>query len=159
MKKIMFVCMGNICRSPAAHAVFEQKVKERGLEAEYIVESSGTHAYHVGEDADPRMRKTLADHGIHFHHPAQRFKPVMLDEYDVVLAMDGRNFRDMNNLAGGHQNFERVQMFRSYDPEGSAQDDVPDPYYGGDGGFEHVFQIVERSCSVLLDELEKQRNQ
>lgn len=153
----MFVCMGNICRSPLAHAVFEHQIKLRGLEEYYFAESSGTNGYHVGEDADARMRKTAAAHGIPFHHPAQKFQPWFLDEYDLILAMDQGNYNDILYLASGHPNADRLDKLRSYDPEGSFKDDVPDPYYGGDHGFEHVFTIVERSCRQLLDELEKQR--
>lgn len=157
MKKIMFVCMGNICRSPLAHAVFEHKVKERGLEAYYDVESSGTYGYHAGEDADARMRKTAADHGIVFHHPAQKFESRFLDDYQLVLAMDQSNYDDIRYSASGHPNLNRVHKFREFDPKGSAHDDVPDPYYGGAQGFEKVFAMVDRTCENLLDHLEKMR--
>ncbi|THB64781.1 MAG: low molecular weight phosphotyrosine protein phosphatase [Spirochaetaceae bacterium] len=155
--KVMFVCMGNICRSPVAHAVFEYKVKERGLQEFYEVESSGTHGYHVGEDADPRMRKTAGEHGVPFHHSVQKFNAKMLDEYDLVLTMDQANMEDVRFAASGHPNLDRVRMFRTWDPKGSARDSVPDPYYGGDKGFEDVFLMVERTCEALLNELESKR--
>ncbi|MFW5801363.1 MAG: low molecular weight protein-tyrosine-phosphatase [Spirochaeta sp.] len=157
MKKILFVCMGNICRSPLAHAVFEHKLKERGLEPYFEVESAGTHGYHVGEDADPRMRKIAADKGVPFHHQAQKFVSQFLDEYHLVLAMDQGNYDDIHYAASGHPNLDRVHKFREFDPRGSAQDDVPDPYYGGDAGFENVYSIVDRTCDALLNHLEKQR--
>ncbi|AFG38454.1 low molecular weight protein-tyrosine-phosphatase [Spirochaeta africana] len=159
MKKIMFVCMGNICRSPIAQAVFEHKLKERELEAHYEAESSGTHGYHVGEDADARMRKTAAGHGVHFHHPAQKFLVSFLDQYHLVLAMDQGNYDDIRYAAAGHPNLNRLHKFRAFDPEGSEADDVPDPYYGGDQGFELVYQMVDRTCDALIDYLEKLRQQ
>lgn len=157
MKKIMFVCMGNICRSPLAQAVFEHKVKERGLEAHYEAESSGTHGYHEGEDADPRMRATAARHGIDFHHPARKYNAHFLDSYHLVLAMDQGNYDDIRYASSGHPNLNRVYKFRSFDPKGSEHDDVPDPYYKGDRGFELVFELVDRTTEALLNHLEKLR--
>ena len=155
MQRVMFVCTGNICRSPLAHAVFEHMLVERGLSDHYRVESSGLTGYHIGDNADPRMRRTARAHGVQLDHLSRRFQRNDLESYDILLAMDSGHYDDMTRLAGDDETRAKVHMFRSFDPHGDG--DVPDPYYGGSKGFEDVYDIVERSCRVLLDELEGAR--
>lgn len=159
MIRIMFVCTGNICRSPLAHRMLEKMARERGLREEIHVESSGTDAWHVGEEVDSRMQRTAAKHGLRMHHRARRLSREDLRQYDIVFAMTAGHVRSIHSLArsdsGGDQ--VRVRFFRSYDPRVSAgtnPPDVPDPYYGGTEGFEEVFTIVERTCSAILDAIE-----
>lgn len=147
----MFICSGNICRSPLAHAVFEDMVRSRGLVDRISVESSGTGSWHVGENADPRMRKTAAGHGIRLDHPARHLRPADLESCDLLLTMDRQNFRDAQDLARNPAERDKVRMFRDFDPDGPG--DVPDPYYGGPDGFETVWTIVARTCRALLDEV------
>ncbi|MDA3950443.1 MAG: low molecular weight phosphotyrosine protein phosphatase [Spirochaeta sp.] len=160
----MFVCSGNICRSPLAHRMLEHQAKQRGMAEHLTVESSGTGAWHVGQDADPRMRKTAAAHGLTFHHPARMIERSDLVDYDVLFAMDRGHYRQIRAM--GRHNFDdelasRVYVFRQFDPlvagDGvvTPEDapDVPDPYYGGKDGFEEVYRIVERTCSRILDEI------
>lgn len=148
--KVMFICMGNICRSPLAHAVFDDMAAREGLDV--FTESCGMGAWHVGEPADPRMRRTAKDHGVTVNHHARQFNPSDLDEYDLLIPMDKGNLRDMEPfLKPEHR--EKVHLMREWDPEGGTE--VPDPWYGGPEGFETVYRIVERSCRVLVDELKE----
>ena len=153
--KVMFVCMGNICRSPLAHAVFQDLVDARGLRATILVESSGTDAYHTGEQADRRMRETAARHGTHIDHRALHLSPRHLAEYDLIVAMDQANLRGIERLAQGRSELlAKVHLLREFEPNRAAEaavEGVPDPYYGGADGFETVYAIVSRCCAVLLE--------
>lgn len=151
--KICFVCLGNICRSPTAEGIFQHLVNERGLEDYFEVDSAGTSAYHIGESADERSQRTAENHGISLDSRARRFKAADLDHFDLILAMDNQNLKNVQELANKKQ-LEKVGQMRDFDPH-PENGEVPDPYQGGPEGFENVFQIVKRSCEQLLDELEK----
>lgn len=162
----MFVCSGNICRSPLAHRVLEHQAKQRGLSDRISVESSGTGAWHVGQDADPRMRKTAEKNGVTLHHRAQRLQRDDLFTQDILFAMDRGHYREMTatqHRFGDGASGGNIFLFRQFDPaiagEGIASvdeaPDVPDPYYGGARGFEDVYAIVERTCRRILDAIEK----
>ena len=153
--KIMFVCMGNICRSPLAHAVFEDMVKKANVENQFEIESSGTIGYHVGELPDGRMRETARSHGVPMTHRARQFKKGDLYHYDIILAMDRENLANIRRLAKNEAQLDKVQLFRDFDPDASGNAEVPDPYYGGAEGFENVFQIVNRTSANLLTQLTK----
>ena len=153
MLKIMFICTGNICRSPLAHTVFEHLLQERDLEKMVSVESSGTSAWHGGERADSRMRSTAARHGIEITHRSMGLRPKHLAEYDLLLVMDHQNYRNTAALARSPEERQKIRMFRDYDPEGPG--DVPDPWYGDLDGFEETWDIVERTCRALLDEIQR----
>jgi protein-tyrosine phosphatase len=152
-KKILFVCMGNICRSPLAHAVFEHLAAQRGVADLFAVDSCGTHAYHVGELADPRMRAAAKEHGVRIDHRARHLRPQDLNHFDIIAAADRDNLADIRMLATSEEQLAKVVLLRDFDPDPAGEPDVPDPYYGGARGFEKVFQIVHRSCGMLLDEL------
>jgi len=153
--KVMFVCMGNICRSPLAHGVFQKMVEDEGLESHIEIESSGTTAYHIGELPDYRMTKVAASRGFDLNHRARKFMPSDLENYDMVLAMDNNNLRDIQMHQKKHHQAS-VQLFRNFDPEGVQGSEVPDPYYGGDEGFENVFRIVHRTSRRLLDHVKNE---
>lgn len=150
----MFVCMGNICRSPLAHGVMEDKLRKAGMDSEIAVESSGTISYHQGELPDQRMRQTAAEHGISLTHRARQFQKTDFDNYDLILAMDNENLSNILRLAPDRVAADKVKLFRDFDPQGSGE--VPDPYYGGQKGFETVFSMVDRTCDVLCREFAKQ---
>jgi protein-tyrosine phosphatase len=152
-KKILFVCMGNICRSPLAHGIFMHKVKEKGLEKLFSAQSCGTINYHQGKQADARMRANAKSHGIIINHRARHLKKSDLNDYDLILAMDKENLNDIKALHTTDEQLSKIKLFRSYDPDASPGAEVPDPYYGGDDGFEKVFQIVNRTCDHLLNQL------
>ena len=148
--RIMFVCMGNICRSPLAEGVFRHLARESGKLDHLEIASSGTGAWHVGQPPDRRMSQTAGRHGVSLEgQTAQQFEFGDLSYYDYIYAMDRDNLDHIHHLDFQGKYSEKVALFRSMDPEpGDLQ--VPDPYYGGPQGFEHVFQIVERTCERLL---------
>ena len=156
MKKVMFVCLGNICRSPVAEAVFNFRAKERGLDEKYLADSSGTSSYHVGADPDPRMQLTAEKHGVPMHHSAQQFQRDHFEEMDIIFAMDAKNYEDILSLTQNEQHRTKVHLIREFDPLAIGdRRDTPDPYYGrGYELFEEVFDIVWRSSEEILDLLE-----
>jgi protein-tyrosine phosphatase len=151
---IMFICSGNICRSPLAHGVFEHLVKDDRLKKYLEVESSGTGAYHVGEQADSRMRQTASSHGVRLNHRSRQLIQQDFVDYDLLLTMDSHNYRDAKDLCRSGEERSKIRMFRDYDPEGRG--DVPDPWYGGLEGFEDVWTIVHRTCLSLLEKIRKE---
>lgn len=151
--RIMFVCLGNICRSPLAEAVFRHHVREAGLEDVFEIESSGTGQWHVGQQADARMREKAAEYGVSLEkHRAQQFGEAHFDEFDHIFVMDKNNLHDVLYHDRTDAFGNKVRLFREFDPE---PDDfqVPDPYYGGDQGFQNVYSIVDRTVERLLERL------
>ena len=150
--RVLFVCLGNICRSPLAEGVFRHLVEERGLTASFEVDSAGTGSWHVGQLPDSRSTRVAADHGIALDGRGRQVTPEDLERFDVVLAMDRENLRDLEHMARRSGASPRLHLLRDFDPDADAPD-VPDPYYGGPSGFENVYQMVRRSCEHLLEEL------
>ena len=153
--RLLFVCLGNICRSPAAEAVFASLAAEAGVADDFAVDSAGTGAWHVGEPADLRMRRAASRRGIAVSSNARQFTEDDFDEFDLILAMDASNFDTLARMAPAAKRSKLV-LFRDYDPNGPGED-VPDPYYGGPGGFDDVLDIVTRAGQGLLASLLKQR--
>jgi len=147
----MFICTGNICRSPLAHAVFDHLLKMEKLDSLVDVESSGTSAWHVGEQADSRMQQTAAEHGVSLNHRSQKLLRSDLSDCSLLLTMDRQNLRDTLSLCSSNEERSKIKMFRDYDPE--EHGDVPDPWYGGIEGFEEVWNIVYRTSRSLLDSI------
>ena len=152
--RILFVCMGNICRSPLAEGVFRHLAEARGVGRFIEIDSAGTGSWHAGQPPDRRMRETALKHGISLD--GQRARAVRsrdLYHYDLLLMMDQDNLNMVRRLDRKHAVQDKLRLFRSFDPEpGDRQ--VPDPYYGREDGFEHVYQIVERTSKALLDWVE-----
>jgi low molecular weight protein-tyrosine phosphatase len=153
--RLLFVCLGNICRSPTAEGVMRHLLRDAGLQDEVEVDSAGTGGWHVGSAPDHRATVTARRRGIALEGAARQVEPQDFEDFDLLVAMDGSNLRDLRALAPDAQAREKVVALRSFDPlavqEGEL--DVPDPYYGGDDGFAEVVEIVDRSCRALLDEL------
>ncbi|MEA2435819.1 MAG: low molecular weight protein-tyrosine phosphatase [Thermoleophilaceae bacterium] len=148
MTRILFVCLGNICRSPTAEGVMRRLVREAGLEAEIEIDSAGTGGWHVGAPPDMRATEAARLRGTELTGAARRFDPRRdFHRFDLILAMDAENRRDLLALAPDEEAREKVRMFRPGDL------DVPDPYYGGDDGFEEVLDLVEDAARELLGEL------
>lgn len=144
---VALVCLGNICRSPMADVVLTARVEEAGLAGRVAVVSSGTGDWHVGNPMDARAAATLTAAGYDPSlHRARHWSTAWLDEHDLVLAMDGSNLADVGGAG------ERVRLFRDFDPV-EPSGEVPDPYYGGDDGFEEVLTMVERTCATLVGAL------
>lgn len=150
--KLVFVCLGNICRSPTAEGIFLHKVKEEGLENYFYIDSAGTAAYHVGESANSKSQATANKHGIHLPSKARKFEYADLEEFDLILAMDSENFSNIKSLDRQSRFEDKIKIMRDFDPE-PGNGEVPDPYYGGMQGFENVFRVLERSNEALLQEL------
>lgn len=153
--KIVFVCLGNICRSPTAEGVFQHLVNERGLHPYFYIDSAGTSAWHIGEPANSKSRQMANKHGVKLNSRARKFEPADLEEFDLILAMDRENLQNIRQLDTQNRFSDKIKLMRDYDPQ-PGDDEVPDPYYGGMDGFQHVFDVVYRSCAALLDELEEQ---
>lgn len=149
---VLFVCLGNICRSPLAKGVLLHLIRARGLEDRFRVDSCGTSGWHAGDPADPRTIAVGLKNGIRFEHAARPLRPPTdFTEFDWLLAMDLSN---VQNLLRAGAPAERVRLLRSFDPtlaglpEGSMQ--VPDPYYGGENGFDQNFEMIHRACEGLI---------
>lgn len=161
MLKIYTVCLGNICRSPIAEAVLRQQLEEAGLGEEVEVQSAGTAGYHVGEDADRRTNRVLAEHGYELDHTAQKFTAQMLRNADLVLVMDSSNYEDVRSLASLTEsttalaNEDKIKMMLSFAPDATGKpddvDDVPDPWYGNITDFEHVLALIEASTPAAVE--------
>ena len=154
MKRIVFVCLGNIVRSPLAENLFRKMAEERGMEAEFQVDSAGTSAYHAGEAPDARMRKVASRHGLDYTGTSRQFQAEDFDRFDLVIAMDEDNQRALRGMAAPEDE-GKIYLMRDFDPQAGGEKGVPDPYYGGMRGFEKVFEILRRSTEGLLDALEE----
>jgi protein-tyrosine phosphatase len=153
MTRILFVCLGNIIRSPLAENLFRFQAEQVGVDGKYSVDSAGTAAYHLGEPPDLRMQKTAESHGVNNGGTARQVREDDFDEFDWIVAMDGSNRRDLLEIAGSPDRQAKIRLMREFDPE-PDDPDVPDPYYGGAEGFENTYRIVERSVAGLLKALE-----
>ncbi len=152
--EVCFVCLGNICRSPLAQGVFEALVKKEGLGNRIIISSAGTSHWHVGSPPDARMQQTARSHGIQLNSRGRQFQAADFKRMDLVLAMDHSNLSILQEMPPGTD--DKLFLFRSFDPENNGDLEVPDPYYGGDQGFENVYQMVARTCPKVLDHLKTQ---
>jgi len=155
---VLFVCLGNICRSPMADGVFRHMVKEADLDDTITVESAGTGSWHVGEKAHPGTRKVLAAHHIEYDERARQFTAKDLDTFDYVLAMDSSNLSNIQRLSLGDATHAEIRKFLSYANDADLTDveDVPDPYYTG--GFDYVYDLVEKGSRALLEYIRKQHD-
>ena len=154
VKKILFVCLGNICRSPAAEGVFKQKIKDRDLENLFIVDSAGTGGWHVGNLADPRMRETALSRGIELTSRSRKLEENDLYEFDHILVMDNDNLHAVKSLIKDHINpvNSKIKLILSYSKT-SQLEEVPDPYYGGQNGFDKVIDLLDNAIDGLIDSL------
>jgi protein-tyrosine phosphatase len=148
--RINFVCLGNICRSPVADAVLRHQAEQQGVSGRVVVESRGVGRWHLGERADPRMRSTASSHGVDIDGVSEVFVRSDYDDFDLILTMDSERQADLVRRAPPEL-VHKVVPFRTFDPLGGSDEDVPDPYYGGQDGFEEVFTMVGRTCQALLD--------
>lgn len=146
--RVCFVCLGNICRSPTAEAVFRSHVSTQGLSHRFEIDSAGTGDWHAGEPAHHDTRATAKKRGVEITHRARHWKRADFERYDWILAMDRSNLANLHALAAHDEHRKKVHLFRSFEPDAPALAEVPDPYYTGE--FDLVFEICERASAALL---------
>ncbi|MBC8286639.1 MAG: low molecular weight phosphotyrosine protein phosphatase [Nitrospinae bacterium] len=152
--EVCFVCLGNICRSPLAQGVFEALVKKEGLQDRIKTSSAGVSGWHAGSPPDVRMQQTARSHGIQLNSRGRQFQASDFQQMDLVLAMDHSNLDALQQMRPEPELQDKLFLFRSFDPKNDGDLEVPDPYYGGDKGFETVYQMVERTCPKVLQHLQ-----
>ena len=156
---VCFVCLGNICRSPTAEGVFQKLVEAAGHSANIEIDSAGTGSWHVGESADARSRSFAAKRGYELCSRARQVTYEDFERFDYLLAMDQENLSILaarqRALGAGNTRTPHVSLLRDFDPTAPPGSVVPDPYYGGDRGFEEVLDICERACQGLLEHIQR----
>ncbi len=153
MTRICFVCLGNICRSPLAEGIFNHLAAQAGRGPEFHVESAGLGSWHVGEAPDSRAQRVAQAHGVALDSRAQQFRAKDFERFDLVLALDDDIYGGLLELAPSPAARAKVRYLRDYDPLAGPDREVPDPYYGNQRLFEHVYALIESACRGLLDEL------
>jgi len=151
MKKVLFVCMGNICRSPSAEAVMNKMITDKDLQNFIRTDSAGTIAYHEGEQADARMKFYAVKRGYNLTSIARKFVYDDFEEFDFIIAMDKSNYFDILSMDQEGKYKNKISMMTDYSRNG--YDEVPDPYYGGEEGFELVLNILEESVNGLINKI------
>jgi protein-tyrosine phosphatase len=155
--KILFVCMGNICRSPTAEGVFRDKVEKAGLDNHIAIDSAGTHAYHVGEPPDGRAQKAASNRGVDLSKQrARRVNSDDFEEFDYVIAMDTSNEDDLQSICEPELS-DKIHLFLKFASSANTTE-VPDPYYGGGNGFEIVLDLVEDAADGLIAHLQEKHS-
>lgn len=156
--KLLFICLGNICRSPAAQGIMQALVDKKGLNEKFFVDSAGIGNWHVGQLPDRRMRTCGARHGYDFNHRARQFRPNEdFNKFDYFLVMDNQNYIDICAMTHDETQKRKVKAFAHYLRNHSRQQDIPDPYYGSISDFEHVIELLEDACSGLLESIVSER--
>ena len=153
--KVLFVCMGNICRSPAAEGVMRHLVKDEGLAKQVVIDSAGTGGWHSGNPADERMRKHAALRGYALESKARQVRESDFENFDLILVMDRDNLREIKPFAHRPKQMHKVKLFCEFAKD-RGEKEVPDPYYGGEAGFEQVLDIVENGCQHLLRHIRRE---
>lgn len=154
---VLFVCTGNICRSPTAEAVFRYQIAQKGLDNQFLADSAGTHGYHIGDPPDSRSIAAALKRGVDMKDlKARRFETADFERFDYILAMDRGHYAFLEGLSVSTQR-GRLSHFLDYGGGRTVSRDVPDPYYGNLQGFEDVYEIIEKGCDRLIDELYRGR--
>jgi protein-tyrosine phosphatase len=153
--RLLFVCLGNICRSPTAEGVMRSLLADAGMAGSVQVDSAGTGAWHVGSPPDRRAAAAARARGVRLGGRARQVRERDFREFDLLLAMDRDNVEALERMAPDRDGREKVRLLRAFDPAaaGVRDLDVPDPYYGGSGGFEQVLDLVEAACAGLLGQI------
>ena len=149
-KNVLFVCLGNICRSPSAEAVFKHLVGKKGEDGNYFIDSAGTSAWHAGEKADARMKRHAKKRGVELASVSRKFVPEDFERFDYIIAMDRENMDDLKRMARDKNDLDKLYMMTDFSQKFSYHE-IPDPYYGGNEGFELVLDLLEDANRGLLD--------
>ena len=151
--KLLFVCLGNICRSPTAEGVMRALVADAGLEEAIHIDSAGTGSWHVGSAPDERATDAARARGLVLEGTARQVQPADFVDFDLLVAMDRENARELRAMAEDEDQRAKVRLLREFDPRSPPDVDVPDPYYGGAGGFDAVLDLVQAACEGLLEQI------
>ena len=152
-KRVLFVCTGNICRSPGAEAIFKQMTKDKGLGDKFEVDSAGLSAYHIGEPADKRMKAHAVKRGYNLTGISRKFNPTSdFDHFDFIIAMDDGHILSLKRKVRDGADLQKIHKMTDFRKEWDY-DEIPDPYYGGEEGFELVLDLLEDACEGLLEKL------
>lgn len=158
MIKVLFICLGNICRSPLAEAIFNHKVKENGLEGQIKSDSCGTADFHIGEFPDERSLQCAKNRGLLINHRGRQINQLDLKDFDYLIVMDQINLKNVQNLMERYGLFhQHLYLMRQFQPS-ADHPDVPDPFYGEPDGFEIVYDILEESLEIFLFKIKKYHN-
>ena len=152
-QRILFVCLGNICRSPAAEAMMQMLVERNGLADRVVLDSAGKYGGHSGERSDARMRRAALARGIDITHRARQVREEDFERFDMIIAMDDNNYEALFRLAPDREAQQRIYRFREFLRHNPNWSYIPDPYYEGHEGFELVLDLLEDGCSTLLEKL------
>ena len=151
---VLFVCLGNICRSPAAEAIFQSLINDKGIGNQFIVDSAGTGSWHVGKKADSRMRFAAKQRNINIMSNARQIREDDFLKFKYILVMDNSNFNNVVNFKNRVKGSDFARILKIQDFSSVfAEKEVPDPYFGGDAGFDHVLDILEDSVSCFLEDI------
>lgn len=157
--RILFVCLGNICRSPAAEGVMRALVSEAGLDDRFVIDSAGTGGYHIGDLPDSRMRVHARRRGYELTHICRQVRASDFDDFDIIIGMDAANIRNLKRMAPTVEAEQKIVPMARYLTIATRYDHIPDPYYEGAEGFELVLDLLENACANLLDDLRADNNQ
>ena len=149
---VLFVCLGNICRSPLAMSLFKHHVKEKGLQDQFYIDSCGTSHFHIGSEPDERTIENAFKNGLKVSHHARQLARTDLRKFDYILAMDRSNLKNIQLLDNTGEFRDKVFLMRDFDPEEKGTE-VPDPYFGGAEGFQNVYEILNRSSKAFLEHI------
>lgn len=155
--RVLFVCLGNICRSPAAQGVMQETVAERGLLNAYAIDSAGTCGYHNGELPDQRMRVHARRRGYELTHRSRKVTASDFDDFDIIIGMDASNLSNLRAMAPNPEAEKKIFAMASFVDAAMRYDHIPDPYYEGAEGFELVLDLLQNGCNNLVDKIEKLR--
>lgn len=154
MKRILFVCLGNICRSPGAEAIMNHLIEKAGIKKQFVCDSAGIIGYHAGEMADSRMRAHASRRGYKVTSISRQVIPSDFDRFDMIVGMDGQNILDLRSMVRSDEKLAKIVRMTDFCTRHQLNE-VPDPYYGGADGFELVLDILEDACAGLLKKLQQ----